>query len=52
MVGSRCSSDSALSFIDFILRQVFVVVINGHLELQAYKAASAIMPSAAENRKS
>ena len=42
--------DSALSFVDFFLRQVFAMVANGHLELQAYNAEAVIMPSAEENR--
>lgn len=50
MVGPRCLRASALSFIDFILRQIFAMVTNGHLELQAYNAETVIMPSAEENR--
>lgn len=49
-VGPRCLRDSALSFIDFVLRQIFAMVTNGHLELQAYNAEAVIMPSAEENR--
>ena len=49
-VGPRCLRDSALSFIDFVLRQIFAIVTNGHLELQAYNAEAVIMPSAEENR--
>lgn len=50
MVGPRCLRASALSFIDFVLRQIFAMVTNGHLELQAYNAETVIMPSAEENR--
>lgn len=49
-VGPRCLRDSALSLIDFVLRQTFAMVTNGHLELQAYNAEAVIMPSAEENR--
>ena len=49
-VGPRCLRDSALSLIDFVLRQIFAMVTNGHLELQAYNAEAVIMPSAEENR--
>lgn len=49
MVGPRCLRASALSFIDFVLRQIFAMITNGHLELQAYNAET-VLPSAEENR--